>query len=77
MVIQESGGVLDAIKHLDMYKENIFDKLTILEIYGMWQYFFIVFCILVTILQFELMLFFKFRFIIFTNERISISYFML
>lgn len=34
MVIQESGGVLDAIKHLDMYKENIFDKLTVLEIYG-------------------------------------------
>lgn len=34
MVIQESGGVMDAIKHLDMYKENIFDKLTILEIYG-------------------------------------------
>lgn len=34
MVIQESGGILDAIKHLDMYKENIFDKLTVLEIYG-------------------------------------------
>lgn len=34
MVIQESHGVLDAIKHLDMYKENIFDKLTVLEIYG-------------------------------------------
>lgn len=34
MVIQESRGVLDAIKHLDMYKENIFDKLTVLEIYG-------------------------------------------
>lgn len=34
MVIHESGGVLDAIKHLDMYKENIFDKLTVLEIYG-------------------------------------------
>jgi len=34
MVIQESGEVLDAIKHLDMYKENIFDKLTVLEIYG-------------------------------------------
>lgn len=34
MVIQESGGILDAIKHLDMYKANIFDKLTVLEIYG-------------------------------------------
>ncbi|XP_050441172.1 N-alpha-acetyltransferase 16, NatA auxiliary subunit [Adelges cooleyi] len=34
MVVQESGGILDAIKHLDMYKENIFDKLTVLEIYG-------------------------------------------
>jgi hypothetical protein len=34
MVIQESHGILDAIKHLDMYKENIFDKLTVLEIYG-------------------------------------------
>lgn len=40
MVIQESGGVLDAIKHLTMYKENIFDKLTVLEIYGMFQYIF-------------------------------------
>lgn len=38
MVIHESGGVLDAIKHLDMYKENIFDKLTVLEIYGKFIY---------------------------------------
>lgn len=38
MVIQESGGTLDAIKHLDTYKDNIFDKLTILEIYGKVEY---------------------------------------
>jgi len=43
MVIQESGGVLDAIKHLDMYKENIFDKLTVLEIYGKLVYYCFIF----------------------------------
>lgn len=42
MVIQESGGMVDAIKHLDMYKENIFDKLTVLEIYGMCNYYFVI-----------------------------------
>lgn len=41
MVIQESGGMIDAIKHLDMYKENIFDKLTVLEIYGKCNYYFV------------------------------------
>lgn len=34
MVIQESGDLEEAVKHLDKFKEQIHDKLTVEETYG-------------------------------------------
>jgi N-alpha-acetyltransferase 15/16, NatA auxiliary subunit len=34
MVLQESGALHEAIQHLDRYKDQICDKLSVLETYG-------------------------------------------
>lgn len=41
MVIQESGEYEQALKHLDKYSDQICDKVTVKETYGILQYIFL------------------------------------
>lgn len=42
MVIQESGECEQALKHLDKYSDQICDKVTVKETYGILQYVFFI-----------------------------------
>lgn len=42
MVIQESGECEQALKHLDKYSDQICDKVTVKETYGISQYVFFI-----------------------------------